>query len=244
MEQSANEITFHGSELKIHDFIREFVYGGIDGSVTTFAVVAGAIGANFDMDVIIILGLANLLADGFSMSVGSYLSAKSDKEQYEKHQRIEYWEIENMRESEIEEIREIYREKGFEGEILEKIVKVITSDKDRWVNEMMKDELKMMPENKSPLWAGTATFIAFIVVGFIPLIIFITNYLFGWPENHLFLIASLLTGLAFAVIGFVKARLNHANLIKGISETLILGGSAAVIAYYVGSILENVLQNM
>lgn len=244
MKWQINEPDLHGSNLKIHDFITEFVYGGIDGSVTTFAVVAGAIGASFDMDVIIILGLANLLADGFSMSVGSYLSAKSNNEQYEKHKRIEYWEIEHMRDSEVEEIRTIYKEKGLEGEVLEKVVEVITSDKDRWVDEMMKDELKMLPESKSPVWSGLATFIAFIIVGFIPLIMFITNFLFGWPSTNLFLIASILTGLAFAIIGFVKARLNHANIFKGILETLILGGSAAIIAYYVGSILENVIGKM
>jgi VIT1/CCC1 family predicted Fe2+/Mn2+ transporter len=244
METTSNEPSIHGSSLKLHDFITEFVYGGIDGSVTTFAVVAGAIGANFDMDVIIILGLANLLADGFSMSVGSYLSAKSNNEHYEKHKKIEYWEIENMRESEIQEIRDIYREKGLQGELLEDVVQVIISDKDRWVDEMMKDELKMMPDNKSPLMAGTATFLAFLVVGFIPLVMFISNFLFGWPDSNLFLIASILTGLAFATIGFIKARLNHANIWKGILETLLLGGSAAIIAYYVGSILENVIKTL
>ena len=76
---------------KWQDYIGEFVYGGIDGSVTTFAVVAGSAGAGLDSSVIIILGFANLLADGFAMSVGSYLSNKSEKENYEKHRQIEYW---------------------------------------------------------------------------------------------------------------------------------------------------------
>ena len=241
MRETATEIAVHGSELKISNFLKEFVYGGIDGSVTTFAVVAGAIGANLDMEVIIILGFANLLADGFSMSVGAYLSSKSSAEEYEKHKRIEYWEIENMRESEVAEIREIYRNKGLEGETLEKVVEVITSDKDRWVDEMMKDELGMLPEQNSPLLAGSATFVSFLLVGFIPLMVFLTNYTLGWPVHNLFLWASLLTGLAFAIIGFIKARLNHAHLLKGIAETLLLGGSAAIIAYYVGAVLENML---
>src|SRR5688572_26754032 len=66
------------------DYIGEFVYGGIDGAITTFAVVAGATGANFGTDVIIILGLANLLADGFSMSIGNFFSTKADRDNYEK----------------------------------------------------------------------------------------------------------------------------------------------------------------
>ena len=70
------------SKLKQHleDYLTEFVYGGIDGAVTTFAVVAGATGARFDTKVLLVLGFANLIADGFSMSVGSYLSEKSGLE--------------------------------------------------------------------------------------------------------------------------------------------------------------------
>ena len=69
---------------KLQEYLGEFVYGGIDGAVTTFAVVAGGFGADLDPGIIIILGFANLLADGFSMSIGAYLSAKSDNENYKK----------------------------------------------------------------------------------------------------------------------------------------------------------------
>ena len=70
------------SRIKQHieDYLSEFVYGGIDGAVTTFAVVAGATGANFSTKIILVLGFANLIADGFSMGVGSYLSSKSTLE--------------------------------------------------------------------------------------------------------------------------------------------------------------------
>jgi VIT1/CCC1 family predicted Fe2+/Mn2+ transporter len=105
------------NEAKIHkefrflgnlqNYLREFVYGGIDGAVTTFAVVAGAVGANLDASIIIILGFANLLADGFSMSVGAYLSAKSENENYQKHRSIEYWEVDNIPDKEREEIVDI-----------------------------------------------------------------------------------------------------------------------------------------
>src|SRR6056300_339085 len=139
---------------KWQDYIGEFVYGGIDGSVTTFAVVAGSAGANLDTSVIIILGFANLIADGFAMSVGSYLSNKSEKQNFEKHERIEYWEVDHLPEKEKEEIRDIYRDKGFEGELLEQVVDVITSDKDRWVDVMMKEELNLIKEEKSPLAMG------------------------------------------------------------------------------------------
>lgn len=92
-------------------YLPEFVYGGIDGLVTTFAVVAGATGAQLDLDIVLILGFANLFADGFSMSVGAYLAKKSEHDTYEKHLAIEYREIEHMREKEVQEIRDIYRAK-------------------------------------------------------------------------------------------------------------------------------------
>jgi VIT1/CCC1 family predicted Fe2+/Mn2+ transporter len=217
------------------------VYGGIDGSVTTFAVVAGSAGANLDSSIIIILGFANLIADGFSMSVGSYLSNKSETENFEKHEQIEYWEIENIPESEREEIRKIYRDKGFEGELLEDVVSVITSDKDRWVDVMMKEELGMMQLSKSPLAMGLVTFFSFIIVGFIPLLIYVIDYFTIPPMHNLFGTSILLTSIAFIFIGLLKAVVNEKSILKGIGETLLLGSAAAILAYYVGNFLEKII---
>lgn len=221
----------------LQEYLGEFVYGGIDGSVTTFAVVAGSVGANLSAEIVIILGFANLLADGFSMSVGSYLASKSEQDYYHKHRRRKYWEIENLRESEIEEVRTIYRAKGFEGELLEQVVAVITADKDRWVEVMMKDELEMIPTQKSPLRMALVTFISFVLVGFVPLLPYVWHYgVATLPDS--FLIASLLTSLAFIGIGFLKSYVTHSNYLKSIGETLALGVIAALVAYFVGDILE------
>lgn len=231
------EISFAGN---IQNYLREFVYGGIDGAVTTFAVVAGAVGADLDASIIIILGFANLLADGFSMSVGAYLSAKSEKENYNKHRNIEYWEVENIPDKERQEIVEIYQAKGFEGELLEKVVDVIVSDKDRWVNEMMKDELNMMEDSKSPFKIGLATFASFILIGLIPLIVYVYDLI--WKTDiDLFFWTSLFTGLAFLVVGWLKSFVNQTNTLKSISETLLLGFLAALVAYFVGDFLESLL---
>lgn len=243
--QKYNEQALHSNNFpflaKFHNYLSEFVYGGIDGSVTTFSVVAGATGAAFQSEIIIILGFANLLADGLSMSIGSYLSAKSEKEHYNKHKHIEYWEVENYPEIEVEEIREIYRNKGFEGQILEDVVRVITSNKDRWVNEMMKDELQMMEETKSPIKKGLFTFISFIAIGLIPLIIYIFDYIFPVVKMPIFPIACGLTLLGFIFIGYFKAYINNINKLKGITETVLLGSIAATVAYLVGSILKDLI---
>lgn len=242
MAAKKNEAKIHGRDNalnKFQDYLGEFVYGGIDGSVTTFAVVAGAAGANLESSVVIILGFANLIADGFSMSVGSYLSTKSEIQNYEKHKKIEYWEVDHLPEKEKEEIREIYADKGFEGELLEKVVETITANKDRWVDVMMKEELEMSEESRSPIKMAGTTFVSFVILGFIPLFIYILDYFVPISQNlNLFLVSSILTTLVFMAIGFLKSYVTQTNHIRGILETLLLGGIAAILAYFVGDILE------
>ena len=223
---------------KLQEYLREFVYGGIDGAVTTFAVVAGGFGANLEPGILIILGFANLLADGFSMSVGAYLSAKSEKDNFDKHEKIEYWEIENLPEIEREEIADIYREKGFKGELLDKIVDHICSDKELWVAEMMKDELGMMRDSKSPFKIGLATLVSFILVGLIPLLVYLWNFFFP-SEINTFFWTSVLTSLAFLIVGWLKGIVNQTSTLRSILETVALGLLAAVVAFYVGDVLEN-----
>ncbi len=241
MHHHRHEARIHGSKYplinRFQEYLGEFVYGGIDGSVTTFAVVAGAAGAGLDSAVVIILGFANLIADGFAMSVGSYLSTKSEKENYEKHKAVEYWEVDHLPEKEREEIREIYAAKGFEGEMLEKAVEIITKDKDRWVDVMMKEELEMTEETKSPIAMGGVTFFSFLLFGFIPLLVYVLDYSLSL-EMDLFLISSIMTAVVFCIIGFLKAMVNQTKILKSILETLFLGGAAAFLAYFVGDILE------
>jgi vacuolar iron transporter family protein len=245
LEESHNEDKLHHQKgfLKSYEaYLGEFVYGGIDGSVTTFAVVAGAVGAGLDSSIIIILGFANLLADGFAMSIGAYLSSKSEKDNYQKHKQVEYWEVENLPEIETEEIRDIYRAKGFEGELLEQIVAVITADKHRWVDVMMKEELNMIEETKSPFKMGAITYFAFILIGVIPLLTYVWDYVRPIDAN-LFFIASTLTAVGFVIIGIFKTYVTQTKIWKGILETLSLGAIAAFVAYFVGNFLEHLILN-
>lgn len=223
------------------DYIAEFVYGGIDGAITTFAVVAGATGAGLSTSVVVILGVANLLADGFSMSVGNYFSSKAQKDNYNKHKALEYWEIEHLRENEIEEIREIYEKKGFKGELLEQVVAVIISDKDVWVDTMMKEELEMVEETKTPIRSASMTFISFLLIGFIPILAYVFQGLLGIGSAQLFLYSSILTGVALSIVGYLKSIVTEKNKLIGIAETLLLGGIAAALSYYVGNVIEKAL---
>ena len=225
---------------RFQNYLGEFVYGGIDGSVTTFAVVSGAAGANLDSVIVIILGFANLIADGFAMSVGSYLSTKSEQQQYFKHKAIEYWEVDNTPEEEKNEIRDIYRLKGFQGELLEQIVETITEDRERWVDVMMKEELAMQQPTKTPFAMGLVTFISFVIMGFIPLVSYVLSYL-ELIEDRMFEISILATGMCFIGIGLLKSIVTGSSKLRGILETLLLGATAAVLSYLVGSFLESLV---
>ncbi len=225
---------------KYQEYLPEFIYGSIDGSVTTFAVVAGATGASLDSSIVLILGFANLFADGFSMSIGAYLAAKSENDNYQKHREIEYWEIENIPEMERDEVVVTFKELGFEGDLLQKATEKICEDKDRWVDFMMKHELLMIEDDKSPFAIGTATFISFFIIGFIPLSIFVLAYLVEIQQN-LFLISALLTSVSFLGIGYLKSYINATHRSRSVLETLMLGVIAALLAYFVGDVLERLL---
>jgi VIT1/CCC1 family predicted Fe2+/Mn2+ transporter len=225
---------------KLEKYLPEMVYGSMDGIVTTFAVVAGSAGADLTINIVLILGISNLLADGLSMSIGSYLSKKSELDNYNKHVKIEEWEIDNMPDTERQEVMDIFKEKGFSGEELDMVVNRITSNRKVWVDTMMKDELGLIKEKKSPFRAGLSTFISFVIAGGLPLIV----YLFAFSGNlgvHPFMLSSVVTLMAFVLIGYVKKYVTQTGLLRSISETLFLGASAAAVAYLLGDYLERLL---
>ena len=218
----------------------DFIYGSIDGSVTTFAVVAGAIGASLSPMVILILGFANLFADGFSMAIGNYQASKARLEFIQKERKREEWEIENTAESERQEIRDIYAAKGFTSDILNEIVRVITARKKVWVDTMMKEELGLIEDGRKPTNTAVSTFVGFNTIGIIPLIPFIFLYATGLSISvyDSFLFSVVFTCGAFFLIGIIKGKIVKRSLIRSGFTTLAIGGIAATVAYAVGHILS------
>ena len=139
---------------KSHSYLGDFVLGAVDGAVTTFAIVAGAAGAGLSNGIVLVLGLANVLADGFSMAAGNFLRARSDQQLLEQFRLMEEAHIDRIPEGEREEIRQIFRGKGFDGEMLERVVQVITEDRQQWVNTMLTEEWGLRLEPPSPWRAG------------------------------------------------------------------------------------------
>ena len=167
-------------------YLPEFVYGAIDGIITTFAIVAGSLGASLSSSIILILGFANLFADGFSMAISNYLSTKSQGELNIKHQH--------------------------------------------------KHE-----HPKDPKKTALATFIAFVIIGFIPLISFIMALFLNISNNSKFVYSIILTAIAFIIVGSVKGKITEKSKLKSALETLIIGGFAALIAFIVGYLLRGIV---
>jgi VIT1/CCC1 family predicted Fe2+/Mn2+ transporter len=222
-------------------YLRDFIYGAIDGAVTTFAVVAGVEGANLSASVVLILGGANLIADGFSMAISNFLGLRAERQQLERARREEERHVSLVPEGEREEIRQIFAAKGFEGDDLERVVEVITADRDLWVSTMLNEELGLGGTEPSPLRAGATTLVAFIAVGAFPLLAFVLDAVIPGGVGHAFGWSAAMTALAFFAVGSLKARFVEQAWWRSGLETLAVGGAAAVLAFGVGALLKEVV---
>lgn len=226
-----------------HSYLGDFILGAVDGTVTTFAVVAGVAGAAMVGPVAMVLGLANLLADGFSMAVGNYLSVKSDRQVIDRIRRIEQNHIDKEPEGEREEIRQIFAAKGFEEPLLSQIVEVITQDHKRWIDTMVTEEWGQPLETPSPMKAGLVTFVAFGVAGFIPLLPYclpLETMGFDVNGDTKFQISAAITAVTFFGIGWAKGYVVQRSPWLAGLETLVIGGAAAGLAYLVGILFRDV----
>lgn len=222
-------------------YLRDFVYGGIDGAVTTFAVVSGVAGAGLPSGVVIILGVANLIADGFSMAVSNYLGTRAEDQLREQARRTEERHIAAYPKGEREEIRQIFAAKGFEGDDLDKAVEIVTADKRLWVDTMIQEELGLTLDGPSAVAAGWVTFLAFITIGSLPLLSFGAQFIAPDTITEPFFWSMPLTAIAFFAVGAAKSRFVDQHWARSGLETLAVGGCAAVIAYGIGALLKGLV---
>ena len=228
----ADAIAARLAEGQRPSYLRDFVYGGIDGAVTTFAVVSGVVGAALSSKVILILGVANLIADGFSMAASNYSGAKTVADDVERIRDIERKHIRLEPEGEREEVRQILAAKGLSGESLDEAVATITAREETWIDLMLTDEYGLSPNYSSPIRAAFATFIAFVLCGAIPLLPFVLG-----TANAFGVSATLVAGVFFA-IGAAKSAWSLSPWWRSGLETLLIGGAASAMAYAVGWLLR------
>jgi VIT1/CCC1 family predicted Fe2+/Mn2+ transporter len=219
-----------------HATLGDFVLGAVDGTVTTFAIVCGAAGANLGTGVAIVLGLANVLADGISMAVGNYLKAKADALMLDRFRRMEEKHIQRAPEGEMEEIRQIYSAKGFEGDTLDDVVRTITEDRELWVDTMLTEEWGLSLSPPSPLRAGAVTFLAFVLAGLVPLLPLLLSGAVT-PQGS-YIASAIATAFTFLFIGAIRGKVAHESMVRSSLETLAMGGIAAGVAFAVGALLR------
>ncbi|MEI6222494.1 MAG: VIT1/CCC1 transporter family protein [bacterium] len=227
----------------ITDFIKEIVYGGNDGIVTTFAVVAGFTGANsgnattISLLTVLIFGLANLFADGTSMGLGNFLSTRAQQRFYRSEKAKELYEIQHDPASEKTETIYILKARGFNDEQAKQLTNIYAQNESYWAEFMMKYELEMEnPEGDNPSLNALVTFLSFIFFGFIPLFPYV--FLRELPAQTAFIVSSTATLLALILLGYVRGKMSKEKIWQSIAEVTLIGGSSAIIAFLVGTFFK------
>jgi len=217
-------------------YISDAVLGGIDGCVTTFAVVSSVIGAGLPSSIALILGFANLISDGFSMAVSNFESVKTDNEYIHSLRKTEEEHIDKVPEGEREEIRQIFQAKGFDGATLEKIIETITQDRQLWIQTMLTEEHGVNLTTVNPLKAALATISTFICVGAVPLFPFFINTI---EMQQQFILSASFAAIMFFSIGAIKGLIYVKPIFSSGLSTLLTGSLAASLAFTTGYLLRN-----
>jgi VIT1/CCC1 family predicted Fe2+/Mn2+ transporter len=237
-QHTPGAITMRLTARKTPSYVGDAVLGAIDGCVTTFAVVSGVVGASLPQRIALILGLANLCADGFSMAVSNYQKAASELQRIAQAREIEARHIDEVPEGEREEIRQIFAQKGFTGPLLEDVVTVITQERNRWVETMLTEELGLPLAGPVPWKAALVTFASFFLAGLLPLVPLMLPL--SMPAPTRFSMSAWATGVTFLLIGVLKGHVLGRPRWRSGVETLLVGSGAAVLAYIVGVWLRNI----
>lgn len=226
----------------LQTYLKEIVYGGSDGIVTTFAVVAGFTGASagasiatYSIATVLLFGLANLFADGASMGLSNFLSLRAEKDVYKGEQEKEYHEVKNNPDMEKAETIEILVNKGFTEQQAQELTRIYATNQSYWVEWMMNNELELPnPTGENPFLTGLATFSAFIVFGSIPLL----PYILGMPTQNIFMYSCIAAFSALVVLGLIRFKVTGENILRSVLEIVALGGTSAAIAYFVGTFFK------
>lgn len=216
--------------------IEEIILGGQDGLVNVLGIVLGIAAATSDSRIVVIAGLAATFAESIAMAAVAFTSQKAAKQYYESEKQREIREMHEMPESERQEIREIFAKKGFKGKELERVVQVITSDKQIWLDVMMKEELNLGSyEEKNPKKAAFIVGVSAFIGSMIPL----APFFFTTTFNGIILSITLSIATLFAA-GALKSHFTIGNWKKNGLEMAAIGTLAAITGYAIGLLLQGI----
>lgn len=228
--------TTHEEHFTATDVVRDIVIGMADGLTVPFALAAGISGAVDSINIIVTAGLAEIAAGAISMGLGGYLAARTYHEHFLNERQRELYEIDNLAERERQETREIFREYGLDGEELESVVKKLESDRERWADFMMRFELHLdTPQPNRAAISALTIGGAYVVGGIIPL----SSYMLSNDISTALIGSTVSTLTALGFFGAIKAKLTGSKPLKGAVQTMLVGGIAAGIAYWIATLISH-----
>lgn len=219
--------------------LRDIILGGQDGLVNVLGLVLGVAAATAQLRIIMAAALAATFSESIAMGGVAYTSAQAERDYYLAQLEKERREIEEVPDIEREEVRQIFRQKGLHGDVLERVVAEITSDKQIWVDVMMRDELHLQPvSSKGTIWRSFVTFLATLIGSLIPLIPFIFVPVGGLSVTMATILAlPLCAAVLFAVGAYKAITLVGDWRISGL-EMLVIGMVSAAAGYGIGRLLH------
>lgn len=227
----------HHTDIDPHkqaSILSDVILGGQDGLVNVLGVILGVAAATQDVYLVLVAGLSATFAESVSMGAVAYTSTLADADYYESEREREYRHIEEVPNLEEKEIRDIYTKKGFGGDLLDRIVTTITTDKDVWVAVMLAEEHQLSPSDRGQaLRSAVIVGIAAIIGSLIPLIPFVFL-----PVQVSIYTAILVSALVLFVVGFYKARVTVGKPGKSGLEMALIGTLSALVGYAVGLVLK------
>lgn len=221
---------------KIGRSIKDIIYGATDGIITTFAVISGVVGASFSTKTLLILGFANIVADGFSMAASNYLGSQSQSELVDSELRRELREIEEIPEMELKEVREVLMKRGYSAHDAVELSERLMRHKDFFADFMMRYELGLNPEGDHHFRGALFTFFAFMGAGLMPLLPFLVIH-----TADTFAISAGATAVSLFAVGALRYFVTGKNWLRSGIEMFFVGGVAALVAYGIGYVLSGLV---
>jgi VIT1/CCC1 family predicted Fe2+/Mn2+ transporter len=215
--------------------LRAAIFGVNDGLVSNASLIMGFAGATTAQDVILLAGVAGLLAGAFSMGAGEYVSMRVQREVLERLLHLEAHELGTELEKERAELAEIYRKKGLSADLAAQVADQLMADPDTALDTHAREELGIDPKEGlgSPWGAALSSFFTFSVGALVPLLPFL--FLGGTAGT---LIAAGLTGVALLAVGGLTARLTGRSMVTSALRMFGIGAGAALVTYAIGSLLN------
>jgi predicted membrane protein (TIGR00267 family) len=224
----------HDDPHRYTSALADVILGGQDGLVNVLGIVLGIAAATNDPRIVMVAGLAATFAESVSMAAVAYTSTLAETAHYESEREREHRHVRMVPAVERDEIREIYSQKGFDGELLDKIVEKITADEDIWVGVMMAEEHQLIPTSRrDALRSAIVVGIAAVIGSLIPLI----PFLFLSVKTSIW-VSLAISSLTLFVVGFYKARTTVGHPGKSGLEMTVIGILSALVGYLVGLLLK------